>query len=92
LLFPAAIRELAARHAPAQAAAGGLDQAGLTDREADVLRLIAHGLSNAEIAERLIVSPETVKTHVAHLLTKLDARDRTQAVIRAYQTGFITPS
>ncbi len=92
LLFPAAIRELAARHAPAQAAAGGLDQAGLTDREADVLRLIAHGLSNAEIAEQLIVSPETVKTHVAHLLTKLDARDRTQAVIRAYQTGFITPS
>ena len=55
-----------------------------------MLRLIAQGLTNAEIAARLIVSLETVKTHVAHVLTKLDARDRTQAVIRAYQTGFIT--
>jgi DNA-binding NarL/FixJ family response regulator len=90
LLFPAAIRELAARHAPAQAPAG-LDSAGLTDREAEILRLIAQGLSNAEIAAQLIVSHETVKTHVAHVLTKLDARDRTQAVIRAYHTGFITP-
>jgi len=91
LLFPAAIRELAAHHAPAGAPAGGLDDAGLTDREAEVLRLIAQGQSNAEIAAQLIVSLETVKTHVAHVLTKLDARDRTQAVIRAYQTGFITP-
>jgi DNA-binding NarL/FixJ family response regulator len=91
LLFPAAIRELAAHHAPAEAPAGGLDDAGLTDREAEVLRLIAQGQSNAEIAAQLIVSLETVKTHVAHVLTKLDARDRTQAVIRAYQTGFITP-
>ncbi len=90
LLFPAAIRELAARHAPAHAPAG-LDSAGLTDREAEILRLIAQGLSNAEIAAQLIVSHETVKTHVAHVLTKLDARDRTQAVIRAYHTGFITP-
>jgi len=90
LLFPAAIRELAARHAPAKTPAG-LDAAGLTDREAEVLRLIAQGLTNAEIAAHLIVSPETVKTHVAHVLTKLNARDRTQAVIRAYQTGFITP-
>ena len=92
LLFPAAIRELAARHSPAEATGGALDDAGLTEREADVLRLIAQGLSNAEIAAQLIVSLETVKTHVAHVLTKLDARDRTQAVIRAYQTGFITPS
>ncbi len=92
LLFPAAIRELAARHAPAEAPAGGLDHAGLTDREADILRLIAQGLTNAEIAAQLTVSPETVKTHVAHVLAKLGARDRTQAVIRAYQTGFITPS
>ncbi len=91
LLFPAAIRELAARHSPAEAPAGGLDGAALTDREAEVLRLIAQGLTNAEIAAQLIVSLETVKTHVAHVLTKLDARDRTQAVIRAYQTGFITP-
>ncbi len=90
LLFPAAIRELAARHPPAGKPVG-LDAAGLTDREAEVLRLIAQGLTNAEIAAQLIISPETVKTHVAHVLTKLDARDRTQAVIRAYQTGFITP-
>lgn len=91
LLFPAAIRELAARHSPAEQSARGLDGAGLTDREAEVLRLVAQGLSNAEIALRLIVSLETVKSHVAHVLTKLDARDRTQAVIRAYETGFITP-
>ena len=91
LLFPAAIRELAARHAPAGAHGDGLRGAGLTDREAEVLRLIAQGLSNAEIAAHLFVSLETVKTHVAHVLTKLDARDRTQAVIRAYQTGFIAP-
>ncbi|HEV2774419.1 MAG TPA: response regulator transcription factor [Solirubrobacteraceae bacterium] len=91
LLFPAAIRELAARHSPAAPSPRGLDAAGLTEREAEVLRLVARGLSNAEIAAHLIVSLETVKTHVAHLLTKLEARDRTQAVIRAYQTGFITP-
>ncbi len=90
LLFPAAIRELAAHHAPVDAPAG-LADAGLTDREAEVLLLIANGLSNAEIAAQLIVSPETVKTHVARVLAKLDARDRTQAVIRAYQSGFITP-
>ena len=91
LLFPTAIRELAAHYAPAEGPAHGLDAAGLTDREAEVLRLIAQGHSNAEIASQLIVSLETVKSHVAHILTKLDARDRTQAVIRAYQSGFITP-
>jgi len=78
LLFPAAIRELAARHAPATPTASGLDSAGLTDREAQILRLIAQGRSNAEISAQLIVSAETVKTHVAHVLAKLDARDRTQ--------------
>jgi len=91
LLFPSAIRELAARHAPAASSGSGLDGAGLTDREAQVLRLVAQGLSNAEIAAQLVVSAETVKTHVAHVLTKLGARDRTQAVIRAYQSGFIAP-
>jgi DNA-binding NarL/FixJ family response regulator len=59
----------------------------LTDRESEVLRLVAAGLSNAEIAERLYISPATAKTHVAHLLTKLDARDRVQLVILAYQSG-----
>jgi DNA-binding NarL/FixJ family response regulator len=59
----------------------------LTDRECEVLGLVAAGLSNAEIANRLRISPATAKTHVAHLLTKLDARDRVQLVIMAYQAG-----
>lgn len=60
----------------------------LTDREADVLRALAAGLSNTEIARALHMSVETVKTHVKHILTKLDVRDRTQAVVWAYRTGF----
>jgi DNA-binding NarL/FixJ family response regulator len=59
----------------------------LTDRECEVLRLVAAGLSNAEIANHLRISPATAKTHVAHLLTKLDSRDRVQLVIIAYQAG-----
>jgi DNA-binding NarL/FixJ family response regulator len=59
----------------------------LTDRECEVLQLVAAGLSNAEIANRLRISPATAKTHVAHLLTKLDARDRVQLVIIAFQAG-----
>jgi DNA-binding NarL/FixJ family response regulator len=59
----------------------------LTEREFEVLRMVARGMSNAEIAEELTISPATAKTHVAHLLTKLDARDRIQLVIIAYQTG-----
>jgi DNA-binding NarL/FixJ family response regulator len=59
----------------------------LTDRECEVLKLVAAGLSNAEIANRLCISPATAKTHVAHLLTKLDARDRVQLVIIAFQAG-----
>jgi DNA-binding NarL/FixJ family response regulator len=90
LLFPAALRRLVTAHG------GGADDrlrgAGLTDREADVLRLMATGLSNSEIAAELVVGVETVKTHVGNVLTKLGARDRTQAVIAAYESGFITPS
>jgi DNA-binding NarL/FixJ family response regulator len=59
----------------------------LTDRECEVLRLVAAGMSNGEIADHLRISPATAKTHVAHLLTKLDARDRVQLVILAYQAG-----
>ncbi|GAA4098489.1 response regulator transcription factor [Actinomadura miaoliensis] len=93
LLFPAKIRALAARHG----GAGGAGAAGarwhdrLTEREAGVLRLMAKGMTNAEIAAELYVSPQTVKTHVGNVLAKLGARDRTQAVIFAYETGFITP-
>jgi DNA-binding NarL/FixJ family response regulator len=62
----------------------------LTDREFEVLTMVARGMSNAEIAEELTISPATAKTHVAHLLTKLDARDRIQLVIIAYQSGLVS--
>jgi len=79
----------------AKAASGGRCTADLlarvlTDREREVLTMVARGLSNAEIAEELTISPATAKTHVAHLLTKLDARDRIQLVIMAYQSGLVT--
>ncbi|MGW0389683.1 response regulator transcription factor [Streptomyces sp. NPDC003042] len=89
LLFPAAVRTLAAAHHGAHPATAPPWAARLTDREADVLRLMATGLSNHEMSERLGVGPQTVKTHVAAVLAKTGSRDRTQAVIAAYEGGFL---
>jgi DNA-binding NarL/FixJ family response regulator len=85
-------RSLAGAPRPGAAARGGRVASLLTDREREVLRLVAAGMSNGEIADHLRISPATAKTHVAHLLTKLDARDRVQLVIIAYQAGLAPPA
>jgi len=93
LLAPSVTRRLIAEFArrpdPTQVAPAALQ--ALTDREREVLGLVAQGLSNAEIAERLVVSPATSKTYVSRLLAKLGARDRAQLVAIAYETGLVTP-
>ena len=81
------IRELRGR--PRQATTGRFDD--LTDRERDVLKLIAQGHANAEIAEQLFISEATVKTHVSHILAKLELRDRSQAIVLAYESGLVEP-
>ncbi|WP_327322818.1 response regulator transcription factor [Streptomyces sp. NBC_01210] len=91
LLFPAAVRSLAAEYGRSRPAAPPPWAARLTEREAEVLRLMATGLTNAEIAGRMGVGPATAKTHVASVLAKTGTRDRTQAVIAAYESGFISP-
>jgi DNA-binding NarL/FixJ family response regulator len=95
LLSPAVTRSLSeefVRHpqpSPAVSAAAAVPS--LTERESEITRLVAQGLSNAEIAEQLVLSPATVKAHISHILSKLDLRDRIQLVIAAYEAGLVQP-
>ncbi|MFD0330487.1 response regulator [Streptacidiphilus monticola] len=93
LLAPAITRRLIERFArrDEERAAVHRDLSELTPRELEVLRLLATGLSNAELADRLTLSATTVKTHVARILSKLGLRDRVQAVVLAYETGLVSP-
>ena len=94
LVSPAVTRRLIAEFArgaaPPSEDPPGLDK--LTEREREILELVAHGLSNTEIAERLYVGPATVKTHVGNILMKLHFRDRVQAVVYAYEHGIVRPA
>ncbi|WP_030905973.1 response regulator transcription factor [Streptomyces sp. NRRL F-5126] len=89
ILFPAALRRMVTARPLGSAEA--LPRAALTGREEEVLRLMATGLSNPEIAELLTVSQETAKTHVGNILTKLGAQNRTHAVVIAYESGLVVP-
>ncbi len=94
LLAPSVTRRLIAEFAaqrPAPRPSPALRLNGLTPRETEVLELIARGLSNSEIADRLILAEQTVKTHIGRVLAKLDLRDRAQAVIFAYESGLVAP-
>jgi DNA-binding NarL/FixJ family response regulator len=91
LLAPEVTRQLVGRYAARIRPANGTsDATALTPRELEVLRLIANGMSNSEIAATLVISQETVKTYVSRILAKLDLRDRVQAVVYAYRTGLVT--
>ena len=85
------ITNLAGRGEPRRAPASGPSLARLTEREREVLALVAEGLSNEEIAGRLFLSPLTTKTHVSRIMTKLEARDRAQLVVIAYESGLVIP-
>jgi DNA-binding NarL/FixJ family response regulator len=92
MFAPSVTRRLVERFAtvaPVDRGASDLDR--LTPRESEVMRLIARGLSNSEIAETLVVTEHTAKTHVAHILEKLGLRDRVQAVVLAYESGLVRP-
>ena len=95
LLAPSVTRRLLGEFAsrpelsPPQSRRAWSSSGSLTEREREVLTLVARGLSNGEIAGKLSISPATAKTHVAHLLTKLDCRDRIQLVIIAYRAGLV---
>jgi DNA-binding NarL/FixJ family response regulator len=93
LLAPSVTRRLIAEFAkrPDPAAALPVEFDALTDRELEILRLVAAGLSNAQIAEKLVISPLTAKTHVGRILAKLDCHDRAQLVALAYEGGLVTP-
>jgi DNA-binding NarL/FixJ family response regulator len=91
LLAPRVTKRLIERFAALPAAAERPADDGLTDREREVLVTVAQGLSNQEIAERLHMGYGTVKTHVSHLLTKLQSRDRAQLVMVAYESGLVVP-
>jgi DNA-binding NarL/FixJ family response regulator len=93
LLAPSVTRRLVEEFArrPEPRAASSVDLASLTEREVEVLALVARGMSNAEIASELIVGVATAKTHVSRLLMKLHARDRAQLVVAAYESGLVSP-